>query len=103
MSTIFVGRHGSAVKWIKAKRIHVDVWTDDLDPNTVKPGDTVIGTLPLHLASEVCRRGAVFAAVTMDIPKALRGKELTLDDIEKCRCRLEAFYVTPIPLPPGLS
>ena len=30
-------------------------------------------------------------------------KPKTLDDIEKCRCRLEAFNVTPIPLPPGLS
>ena len=103
MSTFFVGRHRSALKWIKAKRIHVDVWTDDLDPNTVTPGDTVIGILPLHLASKVCRRGAVFAAVTMGIPDALRGKELMLDDIEKCRCRLEAFNVTPIRLPPGLS
>ncbi|MBP3437773.1 MAG: CRISPR-associated protein Csx16 [Sutterella sp.] len=99
MSTIFVGRHQGAVGWIKARRIPVDRWTDDLEPESVGPGDVVIGTLPLHLAAAVCSRGAVFIALTMDIPKTLRGKELTLADVERCGCRLEAFHVTPLPLP----
>ena len=102
MSTIFVGRHQGAIRWIKARKIPVDRWTDDLEPDTVEPGDVVIGTLPLHLACAVCSRGAVFIAVTMDIPKALRGRELSRTDIERCGCRLEAFHVSPVPLPEGL-
>ena len=102
MSTIFVGRHQGAVGWIKARRIPVDRWTDDLEPESVGPGDVVIGTLPLHLAAAVCARGARFIAVTMDIPRALRGRELTRADVERCGCRLEAFQVTPLPLPEGI-
>ena len=64
-----------------------------LDVSEVRPGDTVIGTLPVHLAAEVCARGARYLHLSLDLPPGLRGSELSADDMEACKARLEEYEV----------
>ena len=60
----------------------------------LEAGDTVLGTLPVGLASEVCARGARFFSLTLDLTPEARGKELDLTMVRAFRGRLEEFVVT---------
>ncbi|WP_022947119.1 CRISPR-associated protein Csx16 [Methylohalobius crimeensis] len=91
--TWFVTRHPGALAWAERRKIQVDERVDHLDVTAVRPGDTVIGTLPVHLAGEVCARGGRYLHLSLDIPAELRGRELSADDLERCNARLEAFRV----------
>ena len=93
MTTMFVGRHQGTLAWIRRQPIVIDRYLDEFRIECVRPGDTVIGTLPVDLAAEVCERGARFIAVVMDIPKIKRGLELSEKEVEECRIRLRAFHV----------
>ena len=62
MITWFVTRHEGALDWARQQGIIND--RDDvrcvgeLSAPMVSLGDVVIGTLPVHLISEICVRGA---------------------------------------------
>lgn len=98
MTTYFIGRHAGTVVWIKRQPITIDVFKENFEPEDVKPGDTVIGTLPVHLAAAVCDKGATFVALTLDIPKEKRGLELTESEAIESNIRLCAFEVKSKPL-----
>ena len=93
MTTFFVSRHPGAVAWAQRQVLQIDVWPTHLDPQKVDAGDTVIGSLPLHLAAAVCARGARFMHLTLDIPAEWRGRELSAADLETACARLEEFTV----------
>ncbi len=94
MTTWFVTRHPGAIEWARRQGIAVDRQVNHLDPDTVEPGDTVIGILPVHLAARVCGRPARYLHLSLDVDAALRGRELSVDELEHCGARLEAFLVT---------
>ena len=73
MTRYFVSRHPGAVTWAKRQGIHVDRIIDHLDIALIHSGDTVIGTLPVNLAAEVCRRGARYLHLSLNLPAELRG------------------------------
>ena len=93
MTTYLITRHPGAVEWVLRQGVSADAVLTHLDPSRIQAGDTVIGTLPVHLAAAVCARGAKFVSLTLDLPPALRGRELKVDDLEACGARLEAFVV----------
>ncbi len=93
MTTYFIGRHAGTVAWIKRQPITIDVYKDNFEPEDIKAGDIVIGTLPVHLAAAVCEKGATFVALTLDIPKEKRGLELTESEVIESNIRLCAFDV----------
>lgn len=92
-TTFFVTRHPGAVEWARRKGIEVDEMLAHLDLERVQKGDTVIGVLPVHLAAEVCHKGARYLHLSLDIAAGFRGKELNADDMERFGARLEAFSV----------
>ena len=94
MSTIFISRHPGAVEWMKNQPIRVDRWMTHLIPEDVHAGDIVIGTLPIHLAFEVCRRGARYIALEITMPEEKRGKELPADELRTLSCKLEEFIIS---------
>lgn len=93
MSIWFVSRHPGAVEWAKEKGILVDNWVPHLDVKLVSFSDTVIGTLPVHLAFEVCARGANYINLSLDLYFESRGRELTVLELKKANARLEPFHI----------
>lgn len=93
MTTYLITRHPGAVAWVTRQGVAADAVLTHLDPSLIQAGDTVIGTLPVHLAAAVCERGAKFISLTLDLPPALRGRELNADDLEACGARLESFVI----------
>ena len=92
-TTWFVSRHPGAVEWAARRGLIVDRQIAHLEVGEVKPGDTVIGTLPVNLAAEVCWRGARYLNLSLDLPESARGRELTADELERFGARLEPFFV----------
>ena len=58
MTTWFISRHPGAIEWVKQQNIQINRFESHLDTSLVQANDVVIGTLPIHLAAEVCQKGA---------------------------------------------
>lgn len=93
MTTLFITRHPGAIEWAARQGLNIDRQLAHLDPADIRPSDTVIGTLPVNLAAEVCARGARFFNLSLDLPAEARGLELSADDLERYGARLEAYSV----------
>ena len=90
----FVSRHPGAIEW--AKRHHWAVraeFVSHLEIERVAPGDIVIGTLPVHLAAEVCARGARYLHLSISLTAGQRGTELTAHDLEGADACLVPYQV----------
>ncbi|MBI3935960.1 MAG: CRISPR-associated protein Csx16 [Betaproteobacteria bacterium] len=93
MTVFFVSRHPGAVEWAERQGLQVDRWVAHLDPADILPGDTVVGSLPVHLVADVCGRGARYLHLALYVPEHARGRELTADELECFGARLEPFLV----------
>jgi CRISPR-associated protein Csx16 len=93
MTTVFVTRHPGALDWARAQGIAFDMHVLHLDPAKIGAGDTVIGSLPVHLAAEVCARGARYLNLSLDLPANLRGRELDAATLAGLNARLEEYVV----------
>ena len=93
MPIYFVSRHAGAIEWVRGQNIQVDVFVAHLDPAQVGAGDTIIGSLPVNLAAEICARGAAYWHVSVKLPADLRGQELSADDLTQLNARLERFTI----------
>lgn len=93
----FVTRHHGAIKWatkhqLRARKIEMK----HFDPDVLRPGDVVMGTLPIHLVAEVNRRGGSYWHLAMDVPPESRGAELSAEDMDACGARLFEYRVIPV-------
>lgn len=100
MTTYFVVRHKGAVAWATEQGITDTVqvlhWTPD-HTAALHPGDTVIGVLPIHIAADVCARGAAYAS--LDLPPELRGVDLTAEQMTACGACLAYYHLARFPVP----
>jgi len=95
MTTWFITRHPGARQWAHEQGLDIDRYASHLDPAQVAAGDTVIGSLPVHLAAAVCERGARYVNLSLDLPAHARGRELSVEELSAFNARLEAFTVNP--------
>ena len=93
MTTWFISRHPGAIKWVKLQNIQIDRFESHLDTSLVQAGDVVIGTLPLHLAAEVCQKGVKFYLRSMNVTPEQRGTELTCKQLTEQQCSIQPFMV----------
>lgn len=93
MTTYLITRHPGAKQWAEEEGIIVDQLIDHLDMAIVRPGDIVIGTLPVNLAAEVCARGGRYFHLSLDLPPEWRGRELTAEDMRGFGARIEEYRV----------
>ena len=93
MTTWFVTRHAGAREWAAGEGIAVDRVVDHLEPALLKAGDVVLGTLPVHLAAEVCARGGRYLHLLIDVPADLRGEEFTAAAMSRLGARLAEYSV----------
>ena len=90
----FVSRHPGALEWIlQQPQWQVDCFLRHLDPQDIQAGDVVLGTLPLHLAAEVCARGAMFYFLTLPQTADGRGSEYSAEEMQQMGCSLQRFEV----------
>ncbi len=94
----FVSRHPGAVEWARRRGLDVDRLETHFDPAMVRQGDTVIGTLPVHLVADVCEHGGRYLHLSIDLPLEWRGRELSVEDMESCNARLEEYRVQRVPI-----
>lgn len=87
---LFVTRHKGAVEWARRQGLEAEI-VSHLDPSEIRPGDIVIGTLPIHLVADICRRGARYLHLTLDLPPESRGRELSADDMATFGAKLQEF------------
>jgi len=91
MKTIIVTRHKGALKWLQ--KYHPEFKdckvNDHVSPEDLK-GNIVVGVLPVHLAS-MC---VEYWHMEMDVPREYRGKELSLEDMERFGCHITRYNVT---------
>ncbi|MCA1926557.1 MAG: CRISPR-associated protein Csx16 [Thiobacillus sp.] len=103
MTTYLVTRHTGAVEWAARQGLAVDRQIDHLDPADIRPGDVVIGILPVNLAAEVCARGGRFFNLSLDVPPTARGQELSADELERFGARLEEYVIDKPGVPHGAA
>lgn len=55
----------------------------------------MIGILPVHLAAQLCARGARYLNLSLDLPAAARGRELSAEELDAYGARIEGYEVRP--------
>lgn len=95
MTTWLVTRHASTIEWARRRGFigAADKVVASLAARDVRRGDVVIGTLPVHLAAEVCANGGRYLHIAMDVPPEQYGKELSPEDMEACGADCRPFIV----------
>lgn len=83
MRVAIVSRHKSTIDFVKAMFRDVTVLEHVNDIEELKDFDLIVGNLPLPMVAEIKRMGKRFVMVSLNIPKELRGKELTLEELHK--------------------
>jgi len=89
-----VTRHPGAVEWLRRRLEGPAVHVEHLDNiASLGPGDIVAGTLPMHLAAQVCARGARYLHLEVELPRELRGLELAAEQLDALNARLVEYRV----------
>ena len=93
MSQVFiVTRHAGAQRWLAMRGIQGELHPH-FDTAQVKPGDQVVGTLPIPLAADVVERGGVYFHLDLRVPPEYRGKELTAEDMDRFGAKITGYVV----------
>ncbi|RVT47822.1 CRISPR-associated protein Csx16 [Rheinheimera sediminis] len=91
MAIWLVSRHSGATAWIEQQGIAIDHKVSHLDADAVQSGDTVVGTLPIHMVAALNERGIYYVHLELNIPAHLRGQELTLQQMTEVGVSLVAY------------
>jgi CRISPR-associated protein Csx16 len=96
-NTWFISRHQGSIDWIKGQNIHIDKFAPHLDEKiALKPGDTIIGSLPVHIIANLNKGGVRFINLQIELPPELRGVELNARQINLLAPKLQEFRVMPV-------
>lgn len=96
MTTIFITRHQGAIQWAKEQGVEVDRLLTHLEADEISQltkNDTVLGILPVNLACEVCKQGARYYHLALDLPPNARGVELTAEEMTTYGAKLIQYHI----------
>jgi CRISPR-associated protein Csx16 len=93
MTTWLVSRHSGALDWMRRRGVVFDRYAPHLTMEEIRAGDTVIGSLPVNLAADVCTRGATYRHLSLRLDAADRGRELSADDLDRYEATLATYLV----------
>ncbi|EQD76961.1 putative CRISPR-associated protein, VVA1548 family [mine drainage metagenome] len=91
--TWFVSRHPGARNWARSQGLAVDKFVEHIEVAQVRPGDKVIGSLPVTLAADICKSGARYLHLSVNLPREARGRELTEEEMRYYGARVEEHQV----------
>ena len=95
MHIYLISRHAGAVEWMNHMGHHYDTHLTHLDsPDALVAGDVVIGSLPINIVADLNARGIIYMHLSLYIPEALRGCELSADQLSALDAKLEVYHVT---------
>jgi len=89
----FVSRHPGALDWARQSGITFDRHVTHLDTAKVGAGDTVIGSLPVNLAAEVCARGAEYRNLSLRVTERDRGRDLSAKELQDYDAIVERYDI----------
>jgi len=97
---VIVSRHPATIEFLKEKLPNAKVIEHLNGPDDISFGALVFGNLPLHMVEQLLQKGCRFIMVSLNIPRELRGKELSREELEKYielyeirRLKLEKFIL----------
>ena len=94
MTIYLVTRHQGAIDWINHQGITYEKHLTHLhDVNILQAADVVVGSLPINIVADICERGATYVHLSLYIPEELRGKELTVQQLDDLNAQLESYHV----------
>ena len=94
MRTYLVTRHSGAVDWLKSRlRVPEVLVLPHLDNIQFQSGDRVCGILPLAWAARICAQGAEAHVISVEVPPALRGQEMSAAQLDELDARLVRYDV----------
>ena len=88
---ILITRHEALVEFLQNQGLEFDMVVSHADAETVK-GKDVYGVLPLYLAA----LANTITSVDMNLPAEMRGKELSLEDVERYFVGFATYKVSKI-------
>ncbi len=94
MRRYLVSRHGVALDWVSAQGFVVDEVLshfDDACLERVQAGDVVMGTLPIQIVAELTLKGVCYYHLLIPLTSELRGRTLTLEELNSLDVQLVAF------------
>ena len=92
-----VTRHPGALAWMRELCDEPVLHLTHLDDNTVlRRGDCVMGSLPVHQISRLNARGVRYLHLCVDMPVALRGTELSKQQLHELGAYLQEYRVLPL-------
>lgn len=89
----FVSRHPGALDWARQSGTAFDCHVAHLDTAKIGAGDTVIGSLPVNLAAEVCARGAEYWNLSLRVSEQDRGRELSAEELQGYDAIIERYDI----------
>lgn len=99
---IIVTRHAGAIAWLQAKGFAGDVVTH-LTGETIQPGNTYIGVLPIPIIQQILDVGSRFYLLVMpEVTLAQRDREMTPVEMDAAGARLvevKRIEVVPVEIP----
>jgi len=96
MTTYLVSRHPASIQWIEQQGIHIDQFLNHFTQEhleQLQSKDTVVGILPIQIVAQINQKGAHYYHLTLNIPFEYRGKELTLQDLNRFKASLIEYQV----------
>ena len=99
MTRLIITRHAGAVEWLRRHHpalVEGAEVVSHFGPEEIArlgAGDAVIGVLPLGLVAELNKRGIRTFLIDVRVPRELRGKELTAEDMEALGATVEETVV----------
>lgn len=90
---LVVTRHAGAADWVRALLGHTVQIVSHLEVDEIQPDTCYYGVFPLHLAAAICTAGAQCWAISVNMPPALRGQELSADQLNLLGAELVRYEV----------
>lgn len=91
-----ITRHPGAADWVSqqlGRSVHV---ASHLELDEIESGTNYYGVFPLHLAAAICAKGSACWAISVNMPPALRGQELSAKQLDELGAELVRYDVRAI-------
>ena len=96
MTSYLITRHSGAIDWAKQQNLKIDKvlsHINEINIERLSSNDKIYGNLPLHIINTLCEKNIEYWNLDLDIPLALRGKDLNLKEMNNCHARIERYTV----------